>query len=305
MSKTSLAVKYRPTMLKSFVGNKATVNALRSMMERADIPHTILFTGPSGTGKTTLARIVSRRLQCSRYDLREMNTADFRGIDTVREIVHNMAIAPMSGSCRVWILDECHNLTKDAQHALLKALEDMPNHVYFLLATTDPGKLLDTIRTRCVTFEVKPLSDDEMKTLVAGIVEKEVVKVPTEVVDQIVFDSQGSARMALTILDKIIGMEPEEMLEAAKQQAADQNEAIALCRALLRKRPWGEVSLILRGIEQEPEQVRRMVLGYAQSVLLKGKEDNGQAYIILAAFREPLYDSGKPGLVAACYEAVH
>uniref|UniRef100_A0A6M3IPZ3 Putative DNA polymerase n=1 Tax=viral metagenome TaxID=1070528 RepID=A0A6M3IPZ3_9ZZZZ len=233
-----------------------------------------------------------------------MNTADFRGIDTVREIVRNMAIAPMSGSCRVWILDECHNLTKDAQHALLKALEDMPNHVYFLLATTDPGKLLDTIRTRCVTFEVKPLSDDEMKTLVAGIVEKEVVKVPTEVVDQIVFDSQGSARMALTILDKIIGMEPEEMLEAAKQQAADQNEAIALCRALLRKRPWGEVSLILRGIEQEPEQVRRMVLGYAQSVLLKEK-DNGQAYIILAAFREPLYDSGKPGLVAACYEAVH
>ena len=150
---TSLAVKYRPKRLADFLGNTETVQALRALMEREEMPHTILFTGPSGTGKTTLARIVARRLQCSEHDLQELNTADFRGIDTIRDVVRNMALCPMSGSCRVWILDEVHQLSKDAQHALLKALEDTPKHVYFLLATTDPAKLLPTIRTRCVTFK--------------------------------------------------------------------------------------------------------------------------------------------------------
>jgi len=301
---TSLAVKYRPKRLADFLGNTETVQALRALMEREEMPHTILFTGPSGTGKTTLARIVARRLQCSEHDLQELNTADFRGIDTIRDVVRNMALCPMSGSCRVWILDEVHQLSKDAQHALLKALEDTPKHVYFLLATTDPAKLLPTIRTRCVTFEVKPLNDKLMADLIVVTASSEghTHGMKQEVVDQIVQDSLGSARMALSILDKVVNMDPADMLTAAKQQAAQQSEAINLCRALIAKRPWFEIAKIIKGLEAEPESVRRAVLGYAQAVLLKG--DNPQAAMVLMNFRAPLYDVGHPGLVLACYESI-
>jgi DNA polymerase III gamma/tau subunit len=290
-------------MLRDFLGNENTTAALRSMMEREEIPHTILFTGPSGCGKTTLARIVAKRLKCSKYDLQELNTANFRGIDTIRDVIRNMALCPMSGTCRVWILDEVHQISKDGQHALLKALEDTPKHVYFLLATTDPEKLLPTIRTRCVTFDVKPLSDKLMDVLLKTVIQKEGVdNVPQETIDQIVQDSLGSSRMALSVLDKIINMAPTDMLVAAKQQASQNNAAIDLCRALIGKRPWKEIGKIIQGLDQEPESVRRAVLGYMQAVLLKG--DNPQAYIVLSAFRAPLYDIGKPGLTIAAYESI-
>lgn len=299
---TSLAVKYRPTLFKQFYGNQATLSALQSCLQREGCPHTILFIGPSGCGKTTLARIVKQKLNCSDFDFIENNAADFRGIDSVRDIIRQMSLSPMAGKCRVWLLDECHQLSKDAQHALLKALEDTPSHVYFLLATTDPSKLLPTIRTRCTQFEVKALSPKEIIDLLKNICEMEKVAIPNEVLEQIEEDSLGSPRMALSILDKIIGMKKEEMLEAAKQQAQAQSESIQLCRALISKRPWKEVAKILSNLEQEPEQVRRAILGYAQAVLLKSGQD--RAYLIIEAFREPLYDIGKPGLVASCFEAI-
>lgn len=303
MNISSLAVKYRPKMLKEIVGNDAVVKSLRSLFERGNLPHTMLFTGPSGCGKTTLARIVARYLRCSDWDFQEMNTADFRGIDSSRGIIQQMFLCPMNGPCRVWLLDECHQITKDGQHALLKALEEVPSHVYFLLATTDPEKLLPTVRTRCVTFALHALNDKEMEIVIRRVVEGEKRNVPDEVIEQIIMDSNGSPRMALSILDKIIGMDESEMLEAAKQQAAETNEAIALCRALIGKRPWPEVSRIIQGINQDPEQVRRAVLGYMQTVLLKS--DNGQAYIVLDAFQKDFFTTGKPGLTMACYLAVN
>lgn len=299
----SLAVKHRPHLLKDMIGNEATVQSLRSLMERPELPHSLLFTGPSGTGKTTLARIVAARLKASQFDFVENNAADFRGIDSVRDILRQMCLAPIGGSSRVWLLDECHQLSKDAQHALLKALEEPPKHVYFLLATTEPEKLLPTIKTRCVTFDLQLLSDRDMEKLILRVTEAENAEIPESIVEQIVQDSLGSARMALTILDKVIGMRQTEMLEAAKQQAAQTNEAIELCRALIQKKPWPVVAKIIKGLSQDPEQVRRAVLGYSSAVLM-GK-DAGQAYIVMTAFKEPFYDIGKPGLVLACYEAIN
>jgi len=290
-------------MLKDFVGNEKTVQSLRSLMEREEMPHTLLFTGPSGCGKTTLARIVAARLKVGQFDFVENNAADFRGIDSVRDILRQMTLSPMSGPCRVWLLDECHQLSKDAQHALLKALEDTPAHVWFILATTDPEKLLPTIKTRCVTFDVKPLDDKTMGRLLINVGTAEGVALSQEVIDQIIQDSLGSARMALTILDKIINMDPADMLEAAKQQAANQNETIELCRALMAKRPWRDVARIIKGIDQEPEQVRRAVLGYASAILLS--KDNGQAYLLLDAFQKNFFDTGKAGLVMAAYQTIN
>jgi len=233
----------------------------------------------------------------------EMNMANFRGIDTVRELIRNASLRPLMGDVRVWILDEIQSGTKDAQQALLKLLEDAPKHSYFLLATTDPDKLLPTIRSRCAIFKTSPLSDRVMLKLLNRISDAEDKQVPDSVLDQIVKDSVGHPRAALVMLDKIIDLPQDRMLKAVEKVAAEENQAIDLCRALLRKDKWQKVRELVKGLETEdPESLRRMVLAYCSTVMLN--EDNPRAYLILDAFRNPFYDTGKAALILACYEAV-
>ena len=159
---TELYKRFRPKSLDAVVGNGGTVAALQKFLKKGNLPHTILFKGPSGCGKTTLARILAKELGCGVLDLREYNSADFRGIDTIRDISRIMTNAPAAGNCRVFILDEAHQLSKDAQNAALKILEDTPKHVYFFICTTDPQKLIATIRSRCTEMPVDLLKLDEM-----------------------------------------------------------------------------------------------------------------------------------------------
>jgi DNA polymerase III delta prime subunit len=301
----SLAVDYRPKNFEEVMGNESTVKALQAMLgrEKAQIPHAFMFNGPSGCGKTTLGRIVAGELGCKGQDYYELDTADFRGIDTVRDIRTKMRYSPTEGTSRVFLLDECHKLTNDAQNALLKALEDAPAHVYFILATTDPQKLLPTIRGRCVPFDVQPLTEKHMLILLKEIAEEEGKEVRGEVLEQIVDNCLGSPRNALQILEKVIDLDPREQRRAALRVAEEQNAVIDLCRLLMKTpRPnWLDVARVLQGLaEAELETIRLAVLGYCASVLLKG--DNPQAYLIMDSFREPWYNNGRSGLVLAAYE---
>lgn len=303
----TLALDYRPRTLAEVRGNETTVKALEAVLARKpeNIPHTMLFCGPSGCGKTTLARIVAKALGCNGSDFNELDIADFRGIDTAREIRRNMVYRPMEGRCRVYLLDEVHRLTGDAQEAMLKAFEDTPDHVYFLLATTDPAKLKPTVRNRCTTFEVAPLTEREMKALLGEVISAEKVKIPDAAISAILDNCMGSPRNALQLLEKIIDMDPADMAEAAEQAARDQSQVIDLCRALIGKKKWVDIAKIIKGLEdQEPESVRHAVLGYCASILLK--EDMAQAFLVADSFRKPFYESGgKAGLVLACYEALN
>jgi DNA polymerase III gamma/tau subunit len=237
------------------------------------------------------------------HDLQEIDSAQSRGIDTIREIRSTMVLAPMTGPTRVWIMDEVHQLSKDAQSGLLKALEDTPGHVYFMLATTDPDKLLPTLRNRCTEYRVAPLSDKEMTDLLLDIADAEKKNIPEEVLDIIVAGAMGSSRSALVVLDKIIELPAKQMADSAQQQILQQNEAIELCRLLMGKAKWDAVVTFLKNTEQEPESLRRLVLSYCTSVLL-GKNGNPKAYVVLTCFSKPFYDTGKAGLVMACWEAV-
>ena len=303
----ALALDYRPRTLAEVRGNETTVKALEAVLARKpeNIPHTMLFCGPSGCGKTTLARIVAKALGCNGSDFNELDIADFRGIDTAREIRRNMVYRPMEGRCRVYLMDECHKLTGDAQEAMLKAFEDTPDHVYFLLATTDPAKLKTTVRNRCTTFEVSSLSTREMRALLEEVLDQERVDVPAAALDAILDNCMGSPRNALQLLEKIIDMDPADMAAAVEQAARDQSQVIDLCRALIGKQKWVAVAKILKGLEeQEPESVRHAVLGYCAAILLK--EDQPQAFLVADSFRKPFYESGgKAGLVLACYEALN
>ena len=302
-----LALKYRPKTLDEVVGNRQVVEVLRKQLSDESsqpLSHSILLHGPTGCGKTTLARIISRELGVQDDDMKEIDSADFRGIDTIREIRKQCQYKPLNSPYRVWILDEVHQLTKDAQSALLKTLEDTPKHVYFILCTTDPQKLLPTIRGRCSQFQVQPLTDKEMKRLLFRVVKAEGESLSKEVYEQIIQDSMGHPRNALQILAQVLSVEPEKRLEVAKRSAETQSQTIELCRALVKGASWKKIAEILKGLKDEDaEQIRRAVLGYCQSILLSGKQDNTVA-VIMEEFMEPFYNSGFPALVFACYSVL-
>jgi DNA polymerase III gamma/tau subunit len=298
----TLYQKHRPTDLDQIIGNNDTVKALKAIIRKQDPPHAYPFHGSSGCGKTTIARIIATELGCIGSDFREKNTADFRGIDTIREIIHQSQFKPIEGNFRGWLLDEVHMLTNEAQNALLKALEDAPKHVFYFLATTNPQKLLETIRSRCSQYQLSPLNELQMKKLLRDVVNAEGDSLDKQVYDQIILDSQGRPRDALNILEKTLSVESEDRLRIAQQAAKQQSKTIELCQAMLNGSPWKKISHILDGLrDEEPESVRRAVLGYCTTVLLRGEND--RAGIVMDELKRPIYDSGFPGLVLACYTA--
>ena len=299
----SLYLKYRPESWEDIFGNEETIQSVQNMLKKKNPPHSYLLTGGTGCGKTTIARIMAKELGCVGSDFKEMNAANVRGIEGIREIIANCKYKPMEGVCRVWMVDECHKLTKDAQNAFLKILEDTPDHVFFILATTDPQTLLTTVKGRCMAFDMNPLSDREMLKLLVKITRAEDDKVERDIYEQIIEDTQGHPRNAIQVLEKVLNTEPENRLEIAKKMAEQVNESIELCRILLSGGSWKKVAGILVGLkQQEPESIRRVVLGYCSSVLLKS--GNAKAAMIIEYFEEPLYNIGFPGLVKNCFAII-
>lgn len=301
--------KHRPTLFKQLVGQPDAVRVLTGMVKKKTVPHAILLTGPSGCGKTTIARILRDKLECHDRAFSEINCADFRGIDMVREIRKFMGQHTLSGKCRIYLIDECHQLTGEAQNALLKMLEDTPSHVYFMLATTDPGKLKTTIKTRCTEIKVRGLLADEMKGLLQSVAKKESLTIGDDVYDKIIDVAEGSARKALVLLDQISAIEDEQEQLEAIEASDSKRQGIEIARALMRvgkdKCSWSEMCKLLKEIDEEPETIRHIVLGYMTSVMLGGSKISPRCYAIIQCFRDNWYDCKRAGLVAACYEVIN
>jgi len=295
--------KHRPKTFEQVIGNKSLITTLKNTCkDTSKIPHAILLVGGTGCGKTTLARIIASMLECNANNLIEIDTAVFNGIDTVRDINKSSQFTPLGGGNRVFIIDEVHRMTADAQNAFLKILEDTPPHIYFILCTTNENSLIPTVRGRCSRYQVSLLSDNEMSVLLTSVCKKEKQTIETEVLDSIIKSAQGHPRNALTILEQVLATPEDKRLKVAERAQELEVEAIELCRALLARKQWGTISKILKSLkgQDDAESIRRMVLGYMSSVLLNKEDD--QCALVLECFREPFYNTNFPGLVLACYQ---
>ena len=297
-----LYLKYRPQKFGELVGQAPAVEALTSLGRAGKIPHVLMLTGPSGCGKTTAGRITARALGCHARDFVELNAANTRGIDTVRSIQGQAGMCPMAGAVRVWIIDEAHQLTADAQDAFLKLLEDTPPHVYFILCTTNPGKVKRTITTRSTVVKFQEVSAPDAKALIERVAAAESITLTPAVAARIVELGGGSPRQLLVLLNQIQALTDETAQLTTLQDPVAERDSIEICRALMGKTTWPKMVEILNAVTADPEDIRRLVLGYATSTLLKsGKE---LAAVIIEEFKFDWYNCGKAGLVLACFNVI-
>lgn len=304
-----LARKYRPTAFTDIVGQEAAAVALERMAKNPKkVPHAIMMVGPSGTGKTTASRILKGILGVADRDYKEVNAADKRGIDDMRDIRRLADLAGMNGGRRLFVLDECHMLTRESMTSLLKVLEDPPDHSYFVLPTTDPNKLLPTIRTRCKLVQFSAVPAKDLRELVRRVAKAEGKRVYPSVLSKIADGANGSARQALNLLQDAIDCETEADQTAAVVPPGVEKGAIDLCRLICRKSPvpqWKEVLEVLREVKgEDPESLRRAVLGYATAMVLSGEWADELVFGLMHPFEMNFFDSGFASLVVACRKSV-
>jgi DNA polymerase III subunit gamma/tau len=225
MSYLVLARKWRPKRFAELVGQEHVVRALTNALDSGRVHHAFLFTGTRGVGKTTIARIFAKSLNCEhgtsadpcgqcaacldidagRYiDLLEIDAASNTGVDDVREVIENAQYMPSRGKFKVYLIDEVHMLSKAAFNALLKTLEEPPGHVKFLLATTDPQKLPVTVLSRCLQFNLKRLDEGQISGQIAKILNAEQIEADDSAIRQIAKAADGSLRDGLSLLDQAI-----------------------------------------------------------------------------------------------------
>ncbi len=255
----ALARKWRPRKFAELVGQEHVVRALTNALEQNRLHHAWLFTGTRGVGKTTLARIVAKSLNCEQgtsaepcgecesckaidagrfVDVLELDAASNTQVDNMRELLDNALYAPTSGRFKVYIIDEVHMLSRNAFNAMLKTLEEPPAHVKFVLATTDPQKVPVTVLSRCLQFNLKQIPPAQIRAQLRAVIDKESVDAQDTALALLARAAQGSMRDALSLLDQAIAHGAGKVEESAVRDmlgAVDRSYLIEIVRALIQR----------------------------------------------------------------------
>jgi len=227
MSYEVLARKYRPTNFEEVVGQEHVTQALINSIDSKKIHQAYILSGTRGVGKTTIARVLAKCLNCKSsdnpvsspcddcvnceetklgrsMDFYERDAASQRGIDAMKDLLQTVPLSPSSGRFKIYLLDEAHQLTTESSNALLKILEEPPKHVIFILATTNPEKILKTVQSRCLQLNLKTVNEQLLSEHIQKILKKEKIKFDDESTHIISSSAKGSVRDALTLLDQAI-----------------------------------------------------------------------------------------------------
>jgi len=233
MSYKALYRTYRPSTFDEVAGQKHIVKTIKNALKTGKIAHAYLFAGPRGTGKTTMAKLLAKALNCeegvgcqcnecknckaindgTHPDVLEIDAASNNGVDEIRDLIDKVKYGTVLGKKKVYIIDEVHMLTDQAFNALLKTLEEPPEHVIFILATTEPHEILPTILSRCQRYDFTKLSDDEIKERIRVVLKEENIEFNDEAVDLVVSLSDGGMRDALSILDQVLAFSGNSLNE--------------------------------------------------------------------------------------------
>ena len=294
MSYQALARKYRPQTFSDIIGQETTVRTLQNAIENHRIHHAYLFSGVRGVGKTTLARILAKALNCANgprpepdntcsicqeitegidLDVREIDAATYTGVDNVRELRDVTQFQPARDRYRIFIIDEAHMLSAQAWNALLKIIEEPPPHVIFMFATTEVQKVLPTILSRTQKFALRKITLDELIGRLADIAGKEGIKADRDVFEMIARRGEGSVRDALSILDQVIAFSGRSITAADVSTVLGLSDTAFFAR-VVELISAGDHAAILAAIQEASETGRdfkvlyRDLLSFVRNLLL-------------------------------------
>ena len=317
MSYQVLARKWRPRFFREMVGQEHVLQALINALDNNRLHHAYLFTGTRGVGKTTIARILAKCLNCevgvssepcgscsacqeiaqgSFVDLIEIDAASYTGVDNMREIIDNAQYRPTKGRYKVYIIDEVHMLSKNAFNALLKTLEEPPEHVKFLLATTDPQKLPPTILSRCLQFNLKNMSPEKIAGHLQYVLTQESMKFDEPAIWSLARSANGSMRDALSLTDQAIAFGLGDISASAVSTmlgSIDQQTVYNLMQGLIDYDAQALMSEVARFSEHAPDYtavlddllmlIHRLTLAQVSAECIDNSEGDREKVLALAA----------------------
>lgn len=295
-SYTPLYRKYRPQSFGDLVGQEVVSTALCNAIDMGKISHAYLFTGSRGTGKTSAARILAKSLNCiegptktpcgkcanciditsgNAIDVKEIDAASNNGVEDARDIIEKVQFVPVSGKYKIFIIDEVHMLSNAAFNTLLKTLEEPPQNLVFILATTESHKVLETIVSRCQRFDFRKINSKDIVKRLEYIAKQEKIKISKDAIELIAQKSSGGLRDAIALLDQasVLGLSGNEISiddVLSISGAISQDDLYAITEALAQKQPDTLIELINKIINQgnEPMLILRELVSYFRNLLL-------------------------------------
>ncbi len=332
MAYVTLYLRWRPQDFDSLVGQQPIKQALSNALTTGRIAHAYLFTGPRGTGKTTTARIFAKALNCEHgptatpcgkcgncvqitegtsMDVQELDAASNRGVEDIKNLNKNADFAPVNCRYKVYIIDEAHMLTTEACNALLKTLEEPPAHVVFILATTEPQKILPTIHSRCQRFDFHPLTQEEIVDHLRKVAAGSDIKADDEALQLIAAASEGGMRDALSLLEQCGVMAEQVTGETVRSVRGIVGREILrqLMAAVGQSQPAAALEIFAKLLEQGKDiaQILLEIEEYLRSLLLfQAAPDYQQIYVTdtAAAFKQ-LVPFFPPERILAAQEVLH
>ena len=273
----TLDEKYRPTSFDEIIGQDAIVESLKNQLASTTCPHAFLLTGSSGTGKTSTAYVIAAELGCTKSGLVDVDAASNGQINDIRELIGDVRQKALGSPVRVYIIDECHNISPKAFDAFLKTLEKPPKHVYFIFCTTDPKDLASTVTSRCHVYKFKQIKTTDIRDYVQLVAENEEMICTDSILDLVAETAHGSMRQALVNLNTVKGITDEreatELLDAAQPLTGELREIATLLVNC--EKNWHKYQSLLSRIPQDAWcNTKPLLCSYIASKLMSTKHED-------------------------------